>query len=88
MPIGFEPIHFGKHKVQETSKSSEVSTKELQASFTGQLSPQALSQIKSFLKQGQDVPPSSLATPVVTSNTIEQQQSTKVATPITLLTLL
>jgi hypothetical protein len=86
MPTGSESSHSDKHRVEGTPKSSEVLTQELKASLSGQLSPQALAQLEAFLNQGQDVPPSTPATPVVTSNTTEQQQSTKIATPITSLT--
>jgi hypothetical protein len=86
MHTSSETEHFGKHKVEETPKSSEVLTQELEASLSGQLIPQALAQLKSYLKQGQIAPPSSPATPANISNTTEQQQSTKIATPITSLT--
>jgi hypothetical protein len=72
MPTGSEPEHSGKHKVEETPKSSEVLTQELEASLSGQLSPQALAQLKAYLKQGQIAPPSSPTTPAGTSNTTEQ----------------
>jgi hypothetical protein len=77
MPTGSESSHSGKHKVEETPKSLEGLTQELEASLSGQLSPQEIAQLKAFLKQGQDVPPLSPTTPAGTSNTTEQQQSTR-----------
>jgi hypothetical protein len=71
MPTASESSHFGKHKVEGTLKSSEVLTQELEASLSGQISPQALAQLKAFLKQSQEVPPSTPNTPAGTSNTIE-----------------
>jgi hypothetical protein len=61
-------------------------TQKLEASLLGQLSPQALEQIKSYMRQGPDMPPSMPSTPAGTSNTIEQQQSMNIGTPITSLT--
>jgi hypothetical protein len=69
MPTGSESSHSGKHKVEETPKSSKVLTHKLEASLSGQLSPQAKAQLKAFLKKGQNAPPSSPTTPVGTSNT-------------------
>jgi hypothetical protein len=86
MPTSSESSHSGKHKVEETPKSSEGLTKELEASLSGQLSPQEIAQLKAFLKKGQDVPPLSPTTLVGTSNTTEQQQCTNIVTPITSLT--
>jgi hypothetical protein len=51
MPTGSEPEHSSKHKVEKTSKSSKVLTQELEASLSGQLIPQALAQLKAYLKQ-------------------------------------
>jgi len=58
----------------------------LEASLSGHLSPQTLTQLKDFLKQGTDVPPLFPYAPIGTSNTTEQQQSIEIATPITSLT--
>jgi hypothetical protein len=84
MPPCFEPRYSGKHNIEETPKRSEVFTQELEASLSGQLGHQALSHIKTYLKQGQDASPLTLATPA--TNTVEQQQSTEIGTPITSLT--
>jgi hypothetical protein len=48
--------HSGKQKVEETPKSSEVLTQELEASLSDQLSPQALAHLKAYIKQGPDIP--------------------------------
>jgi hypothetical protein len=58
----------------------------LEASLSSPLGPQAKAQLEAFLKQGQTMSPSSPTTPIGTSNTIEQQQSMEIGSPITSLT--
>jgi hypothetical protein len=86
MPPGFEPGYSGKHNIEETPKSSEVLTQELEASLLRQLGHQALAHLKTYLKQGHDAYPSTKTTPA--TNIAEQQQSTEIGTPITSLTTL
>ena len=71
IPPCFEPGHSSKHNIDETLKSFEVLTQELEASLLEQLSPEALAQLKAYLKQGHDASPSTPATP--STNTVEQQ---------------
>jgi hypothetical protein len=84
IPPGFEPGNSGKQDIEETPKSSEVLTQELEASLSSPLGPQAIAQLEAFLKQGQDASPSTPAT--YAANTVEQQQSIEIGTPITSLT--
>jgi hypothetical protein len=81
--IGSEENLSGKHKVEETPKSSEVLTQKLETSLSIPLSPHAKARLKAFLKQGKMVSPSSPTTPAGTSNTTEKQQYTEIGTPIT-----
>jgi hypothetical protein len=83
---GYEASHSDKHKVEESLESLEVLIEKLEASFSGQLGPQAKAQLEAFLKQGQTMPPSSPTTPAGTSNTTKKKQSMEIGTPITSLT--
>jgi hypothetical protein len=58
---------------------------EVEASLSNPLGPQAKAHLEAFLKKGQDTSPSTPATSV--ANTVEQQPSTEIGTPITSLTL-
>jgi hypothetical protein len=84
MPLGFEPGSYGKHNIEKTTKSSEVLTQKSEASLSSPIGPLEMAQLKAFLKKGKDASLSTPSTLVV--NTVEQQWSIEINTPITSLT--
>jgi hypothetical protein len=86
MPTGFEPIFFAKHKVEKVPKGPKVLFHEIRGSLLGLNDPQVLAQFEAFMNPGQIVPHSTLATLVGTPNTIGQQHSTEIPSPIASLT--
>jgi hypothetical protein len=85
-PTGSEPSSSTKHKVEEVLKSPEVLFHEIRASLLGMNDPQVLSRFEAFMNLRQIVPHSTPATFVGTPNTIGQQHSMEIASPIASLT--
>jgi hypothetical protein len=75
-----------KNKAEEVPKGLEVLFHEIRASLSGLNDRQMLSWFKAFMNLGQVVPHSTLATLAGTLNTIGQESSTEISSPITSLT--
>jgi hypothetical protein len=84
--IGSEPSSSTKHKAEKVPKNPEVLFQEIRTSLSGLNDPHVITWFEAFMNLGQIVSHSTLANPTGNLNTIGQQHSTEIFSPITSLT--